>query len=211
MTRKSVFIAAVAAALAVPSIAQIATPTPTRAIAVAPDLSKVTAGTYAVDTHHTQVGWDVSHLGFNDYYGIFGGATGRLMIDPADPTGASVSIDIPIAAVATTRQALTDHLMKADFFDVANHPVATFRSTAVTVDGTRAKIAGNLTLRGVTKPIVLDARIVGAGANPVNKKSTIGFEATAVVKRSDFGIMYGLPAIGEMVELRISAAFEKVA
>jgi polyisoprenoid-binding protein YceI len=164
-----------------------------------------------VDTHHTQVAWEVNHLGFNDYFGIFGGSTGSLTIDPANPAAASVSIDIPLAAVATTRQGLTDHLQKAEFFDVANHPVATFRSTGVTVTGTTAKIAGNLTLRGVTKPIVLDAHFTGAGSNPMNKKATIGFEGTTTIKRSDFGVMYGLPVVGDVVDLRISAAFEKAA
>ncbi|HVR89714.1 MAG TPA: YceI family protein [Novosphingobium sp.] len=214
MNRKLVLIATAAVALAAPAIAQMTAPAPAPVVRAAGgtlDVSQITAGTYAVDTNHTQVVWTANHLGFNAYTGIFGGATGSLTIDPAHPAGASVSIDIPLASVATTRQGLTDHLMKPDFFDVANHPVATFRSTAVTVDGTKAKIAGNLTLRGVTRPIVLDAHFTGAGNNPMNKKATIGFEGTAVIKRTDFGIMYGLPGVGEMVDLRISAAFEKSA
>ena len=213
MTRKFVLIAA-AVALAAPALAQMTAPVTAPVVRPAGgtlDVSKIVAGTYAVDTNHTQVGWEANHLGFNNYYGIFGGATGSLTIDPAKPSAASVSIDIPLSAVATTRQGLTDHLMKADFFDVVKTPIATFRSTRVTVDGTKAKIAGNLTLRGVTKPIVLDAHFTGAGTNPMNKKATIGFEGTAVIKRTDFGIMYGLPGVGEMVHLRISAAFEKPA
>lgn len=76
--------------------------------------------------------------------------------------------------------------------------------------GTHAWITGDLTLRGVTKPVVLDAHFVGAGAKPLSKKATIGFEATTSVNRSDFGIAYGLPAVGDHVELRITAAFERV-
>ena len=205
---------AVALALAAPAVAQMTAPTQsvvTRAVGGSSNVSLISAGTYSVDTNHTQVAWAVNHLGFNVYNGIFGGATGSLTLDPARPAAASVSIDIPIAAVVTTRQGLTEQLQKPEFFDVANTPLATFRSTRVTISGTKAKIFGNLTLRGVTRPVVLDAHFVGAGVNPMNKKATIGFEATASVSRSDFGIMYGLPGVGNQVELRITAAFERAA
>lgn len=216
MTRKFTILSAAALAVAAPALAQMTANAPAiapvvRAAGGTADLSKVAKGTYAVDTNHTQVGWEVNHLGFNPYFGIFGGATGSLTIDPANPGATTVAIDIPLSSVATTRQGLTDHLMKPDFFDVSNHPVATFRSTGVMADGTKAKIVGDLTLRGVTKPVVLDAQFIGAGVNPMNKKATVGFVASARIKRTDFGIMYGLPGVGEMVDLKISVAFDKAA
>ena len=194
---------AVALTVAAPAVAQ-------RALPGTADVSRVKAGNYVADPNHTQIAWTVSHLGFNLYNGIFGNATGTLTLDPAKPGASSVSIDIPLAKVVTTRDGLTTHLQGPDFFEVAKYPTATFRSTSVTVKGTTAKIAGNLTIRGITKPIVLDARFVGAGLNPRNKKETVGFEATGRVTRTDFGILYGLGEVGEQVDLRITVGFEKV-
>lgn len=198
------FLIAAALTVAVPAVAQ-------RALPGTADVSRITAGHYVADPNHTQIAWSVSHLGFNIFNGIFGNATGTLTLDPAKPGASAVSIDIPLAKVVTTRDALTAHLQTPDFFDAAKYPVATFRSTNVTVSGTNAKIAGNLTIRGITKPIVLDAHFVGAGVNPRSKKQTVGFEATGRVTRTDFGIMYGLGEVGEQVDLRITVGFEKVA
>jgi polyisoprenoid-binding protein YceI len=162
-----------------------------------------------VDTAHTQVAWAVNHLGFNVYHGLLGGATGTLTLDPARPAAASVTIDIPLAQAVTTSTGLDKHLATADFFDTAKYPTAQFRSTSVAVTGTRARITGNLTLRGVTRPVVLEAVFTGAGPNPMNKKPTVGFEATTSIQRSQFGMGYGLPAVGDKVDLRITAAFER--
>ena len=175
----------------------------------APDPARVTGGTYAVDSSHTQVMFKVDHLGFNSYFGIFGGATGSLTLDRARPGAASVSIVVPIEMVVTTSGGLNTHLKGPDFFDVAKFPTATFKSTSVAVSGTTARIAGTLTLKGVTRPIVLDAKFTGAGGNPMSKSETIGFEATTTVKRSDFGISYGVPMVSDVVPLTITAAFEK--
>jgi len=195
----------VAALLAVPVIAQQMPTVPPGAL----EPARVQAGRYTVDTDHTQVAFTVNHLGFNSYYGIFGGATGELTLDPARPTAAAVTITIPIDKIATTSEALNTHLKGADFFDTARFPTATFRSTAVEASGNRARITGNLTLKGVTKPVVLDAQFTGAGPHPMNRKLQVGFEATTTVKRSDFGISYGIPLVTDDVPLRITVAFEK--
>jgi polyisoprenoid-binding protein YceI len=192
------------ATAAVPVIAQMPTTPPG-----APDPARVKAGTYAVDSHHTQILFQVNHLGFNSYYGIFGGGTGSLTLDPAKPATASVSIEIPINLMVTTSNELNTHLKTPDFFDAAKFPTATFKSTSVAVDGAKAKITGNLTLKGVTKPVVLDAWFTGAGLGPMNKAETVGFEATTTVKRSDFGISYGVPLVSDEVPLKITVAFEK--
>ncbi|WP_414901359.1 YceI family protein [Sphingomonas flavalba] len=173
------------------------------------DPSRVAAGTYQADSAHTQVAWSVNHLGFNAFHGLIGGATGTLTIDPARLADAAVSITIPVKRVVTTSTALDKHLLSPDFFDAATFPTATFRSTGVMVDGTRAKITGVLTLRGVTRPVTLDARFVGAGANPMSKAQTVGFEATTTIRRSDFGIRFGVPAVSDEVPLAITVAFEK--
>jgi polyisoprenoid-binding protein YceI len=195
---------------AVPLIAQSAPQIPG-----AIDAKRVAAGSYAADAGHTLVGWRVSHFGFNDYFGIFGDITGTLQIDPAKPNASKVEMTIPIAKVTTASAGLTSHLLRAgkdggkpDFFGPTPAD-AKFVSTSVMAKGNSAKIMGDLTMNGVTKAVTLDAKFTGAGNNPFNKKATVGFEATTTIKRSDFGINYALPMIGDAVKLDISVAFEK--
>ena len=183
----------------------------------APDKTRVTAGTYAADAGHTMVVWEVDHLGFSKYTGIFGDVTGTLVLDPKNPAAAKVDVTIPVAKVTTASAGLTSHLLRAgkdggkpDFFG-ASPADAKFVSTSVVLDddGDEAKVTGNLTLNGVTKPVTLDVDFHGAGTNPYNKKATVGFQAETTIKRSDFGIAYGIPAVSDAVELEIHAAFEK--
>lgn len=203
----TVFRIVLAAALAAgPLVALAEAPPP---VAGAPDVARVAAGRYVVEPNHTQVVWSVNHLGFTILTGIFASGSGSLTIDPAHPRAAQVSVDFPLAAVTTTREAFTKHLQTPDLLDSAAHPLASFHSTSVAVTGKTAKIAGTLTLRGVTKPVVLDARFMGAGINPNSKKPTIGFEATTSIKRSDYGIVYALPGVADRIDLVIHAAFER--
>ncbi|MBP6379059.1 MAG: YceI family protein [Sphingorhabdus sp.] len=173
------------------------------------DAARVAAGTYAVDSRHSQVNWQVNHFGFNDYFGLFGDIKGTLQIDPANPAAAKVDVTIPISSVATSSQGLTDHLKTADFFDVAKFESARFVSTSVVVDGQKAVIKGDLTMLGVTKPVELETRFEGAGNNPMNKKATVGFHAATTLKRSEWGMTKYVPVVGDDVKLRISVAFEK--
>ncbi len=182
------------------------------------DPKLVTAGTYEVEKTHAQIIWSVNHFGFNDYFGLFGEPTGTLTLDPAKPNDAKVSIDIPINQIATSSKGLTEHMLRpgkdgkpADFFDVTAHPAAKFVSTSVVASGNTAKIMGNLTLNGVTKPVTLDTKFIGVGTNPFRRKETIGFHATTKIKRTDWGMGYALPLVGDEVSLTISVAFEKTA
>ena len=212
--RRIIPLAALAAAVvAVPAvIAQNAATVPG-----APDKTRVAAGTYAADAGHTMVVWEVDHFGFSKYTGIFGDVTGTLVIDPANPAAAKVDVTIPVAKVTTASSGLTGHLLRAgkdggkpDFFGPAPAD-AKFVSTRVVLDddGDEATVTGNLTLNGVTKPVTLDVDFHGAGNNPFNKKATVGFEAEGKIRRSDFGIAYGIPMVSDEVELEIHAAFEK--
>ncbi|UUR09264.1 YceI family protein [Sphingomonas glaciei] len=195
------------AALALAGTAAIAAqPAPQSAAAAA---RLVQAGRYTVDANHTQVVWSVDHFGFSRLYGMVGAMSGTLNIDPANTRNAKVAIDIPLSGLTVTSPGFAKHLATADLFDTAKFPTARFVSRSVTVRGTQATIAGDLTLRGVTKPLTLDARLHGAGANPMNKKQTVGFSATATLKRSDFNLGYAVPAVSDDVKLEITAAFEK--
>ena len=196
-------LAVVSLLLAAPSMAQMPKLAPG-----APIASRVVAGTYAIEPAHSQVLFMVNHLGFSEYSGQFTNPTGTLTLDPAHPGRSKVEINFPIKDVRTTVTALDEHLQKPEFFDAAKFPLGHFVSTKVVAQGMRATITGNLTLKGVTKPVVLQARFVGAGKAPMGPpKLNFGFAATTSIKRSDFGISYGVPLVSDEVDLTINAAF----
>ena len=185
---RSVPIALTLALAATPVVAQMPAPG-------SMSTAGITAGTYKVDPGHTQVAWTLNHLGFSLYHGLFGNPSGTLTIDPAKPNAAALTITFPIAGVSTTSDKLNTHLLSPDFFDAAKFPTAT--------------VVGNLTLKGVTKPVTLAVTFTGAGTNPMSKATTVGFSASGKIKRSDFGISYGVPAVGDEVDLALTGAFEK--
>jgi len=180
----------------------------------APDPTRISGGTYKADPVHSLVEWEVSHFGFNEYFGIFGDVSGTLMLDPDNLEAAKVDVVIPIATVTTASAELTSHLLRPgeggkspDFFG-ADPKAARFVSTAVTVNEMEAEITGDLTINGITKEVTLDAEFVGAGVNPFNEKETVGFEAETTITRSDFNVNYAIPLVSDEVELEISVAFE---
>jgi polyisoprenoid-binding protein YceI len=200
----------VSAALLLISPALTAQPSaPPRPIPGAPDTTRISGGAYTADAGHTLVGWRVSHFGFNDYFGQFGNISGTLTLDRARPANSALDITIPMSGISTASTGLTAHLQRADFFDAANHPTARFVSTRIVPRGNNATITGNLTIRGQTHPVTLNARFVGAGANPMNRRETVGFHATARINRSQWGIAYAVPLVSDAVQLDISAAFER--
>lgn len=190
----------VLAGLAAPACAQVANH----------DASKVDAGTYAVDPNHTQVGFGVSHMGFTTYYGHFADASGTLELTPKNPAGSKLTVSVPTASVSTTSEKLDGELKGDQWFDAAKYPTITFASTQIVPSSHgEAKVTGNLTMHGVTKVVTFDAKFVGAGTNPLDKKYTVGFAITGVVSRSDFGVKTYVPLIGDEVAITISGAFEK--
>ena len=169
------------------------------------------SGTYNVEPIHAMVMFGVSHFGFSNYYGQFPGATGTLTLDAANPAASHLEVSVPVANVWTASDKLTGELKSADWLDAAKYPAMTFKSTSITVTGpTTADVAGDLTIHGVTKPVVLKATFKRGAVFPLNKKYMIGFDATGHVKRSDFGITkYVNFGLGDDVDLIISAPFEK--
>ena len=180
------------------------------------DAARVQAGTYKTDKNHSIIGWRYNHFGFNDYFGIFGDVDATLTIDPANVSAAKVEATIPINPTVPS-QGFHDHLLregrdggKPDFFG-PNPAAAHFVSTSVTRTGDHtADIAGDLTMNGVTKPVTIHAEFTGAGnAMMPPNKLTVGFEGTATIKRSDWGLSTFAPMVGDEVELQITTAFEK--
>ncbi len=173
------------------------------------DPNQVRAGTYSLDADHGKITWSVSHLGYSTYYGQFTGVSATLDLDPKAPAKSRLSASIPLGGVLTGSAALERNLAGPDFFDTVRFPVATFTATGIEATSpTTARITGDLSLRGVTKSIVLDANFNQAGINPMDKRYSVGFDGRAVVKRSDFGINAFLPLLGDEVTLRIEGEFK---
>ena len=171
--------------------------------------SEVTAGAYKLDSSHGNITWSVDHMGFSTYTGQFVNVQAELSLNTSNPSASSLTATIPLTDVLTGSEGLTRHLQTADFFDTANHPTATFVSRSVTVDAAdanEATVVGDLTLRGVTKPVTIEVEFNQAGPSMGSYKA--GFDGEATIKRSDFGITYGIPmGLGDEVKLHIEGEF----
>ena len=172
--------------------------------------AEVEAGDYRLDSSHGRITWKINHLGFSDYVGQFVNVQAELKLDPDNPENASLTATIPIADIAPNHDGLKRHLLNADFFDVENHPTATFRSTRIVLDApgsNEADVYGDLTIKGITKEVKIEVEFNQAGSMRGTYRA--GFDGEATIKRSDFGINYGLPALGDEVELHIEGEFVK--
>ena len=202
MTSRKLLIAA-GAAMLITGAAQAAGP-------ANPDPTSVQPGTYKVESGHTRIEFSLSHMGFSTWYGDFTGASGSLTIDPRQPAAGQLSITLPIGSISTTSAKLDDELKAPDYLDATQFPTATFVSSRIVPKGAgQADVMGQLTLHGVTHPLTLHVKFNGAGINPFSKEYTVGFDATGMIKRSDFGVAKLVPLIGDEVELRLSGAFTK--
>ncbi|MDH5327381.1 MAG: YceI family protein [Gammaproteobacteria bacterium] len=160
---------------------------------------------YTIDPAHTYPHFKISHLGFSTMLGRFNVSSGKLTMDRAKGTG-SVEIEVDVNSIDTGHAKRDKHLRSPDFFNVAEFPKMTFKSTKVNIKkDNSAVVKGNLTLMGITKPITLNVKSINCGVHPFSKKDVCGFDATGSFKRSDFGMKYGLPAIGDDVTLIIEA------
>lgn len=192
--------------LAAPALAQSISTTPEQP--GQPDASAVIAGTYQVDPAHTQVLWEVNHMGLSSLAGMFGASEGTLVLDPENLSATALDVSFEIGEISVTFAPFADHLLSDDFFASAVHPSARFVSAAVEadVDGT-ARITGDLTIKDITQEITIDAIFVGAGINPMDEKLHVGFSGTATFQRSDFDLGAYAPAVSDEVRLEINAAF----
>lgn len=172
--------------------------------------SEVRAGAYDLDSGHGKITWSVDHMGFSTYYGQFVNVQAQLTLDPANPANSSLTATIPLTEVDSNSDGLDRHLQTADFFDTANHPTATFVSRSITLDAddaNEATVVGDLTLRGVTRPVTMEVEFNQAGPSMGNTYKA-GFDGEATIKRSEFGITYGVPmGLGDDVKLHIEGEF----
>lgn len=171
--------------------------------------AEVRAGTYALDAAHGKITWSVDHLGFSTYYGQFVNVQAELRLDPANPSASTLTATIPLTEVDSNSDGLDAHLQTADFFDTANHPTATFVSRSITIDSddpSEADVLGDLTIRGVTRPVTMEVEFNQAGPSMGNTYK-VGFDGEAKIKRSEFGVNYALPAVSDEVKLHLEGEF----
>lgn len=155
---------------------------------------QVFAAEYTLDTPgmHAAINFRANHLGYSFVTGRFDKFSGNFSFDKADPANAKVKIEIDASSINTNHEKRDEHLRSADFFDVENHGTATFESTSVTPTGDNtAKITGNLTIRGVTKEVTLDATYIGEGDDPWGGYRA-GFSATGEIVPAEFGMPHGV-------------------
>lgn len=163
------------------------------------------SGTYAMDPGHTNVLASWTHFGFSKPTAHFGLTEGTLVYDAADVGNSSVNVSLSMTDLTSFVPALDEHLKNADFFDAGQFPTATFKSTHVEAAGTnKLTVTGDLTIKGITKPVTLDVVLNGAGMHPMLKKQAIGFSATGSIKRSDFDVAAYAPNISDDVQLSIT-------
>ena len=181
--------------------------------AVLPLAAAAAPENYTVDPIHSFANFSIDHLGFTTIYGRFDKSAGKFAIDLAAKTG-SVEFTVETASVTTgdsdrggRPRSRDDHLKSADFFNVAEFPRMSFRSTGAKFSGEDvAEIEGQLTLIGATKPLVFKAERWKCAPHPFSKKEMCGGNFIGSLKRSDFGMKFGIPAIGD--EIRLTIGFE---
>jgi len=163
------------------------------------------SGTYVLDPKHTDVIVQWNHFGFSNPSAHFGQVDGRIVYDADNVAASSVEVTIPVAALETHVPAFNEHMLSGDFFDAQAFPVITFASTEVAgAGGNRLSVKGDLTIKGITRPVELDVTVNGFAAHPMTQRMTAGFDATATLKRSDFGLGAYAPNVSDELQLRIT-------
>jgi polyisoprenoid-binding protein YceI len=172
------------------------------AAASAPALA---AQKYDIDQNHTYVTFSYNHLGFSNPVLHMEKISGDFELDTADLTKSTISVTLPLDGLHTGVAKLDDDLKAPGFFDAAQFPDIRFKSTKVEKSGANGlKISGDLTVHGVTKPVVLDATINKIGDNPMSNRPSAGFDATVTLKRSEFGVGKLVPNVSDEVKVHIS-------
>lgn len=175
------------------------------AVASVATLSLAKPVAYQIDPQHSATVFSWSHFAFSTPSANFSDIQGTINVDNAKPANSSVNVNIPVSSINTNVKALDEHIQTADFFDAAKYPNITFKSTKVQALGkNKYKITGDLTVKGVTKPVVLDAVLNKQAVHPMTKLQTVGFNATTSFNRSAFGIGGYVPNVGDKVTVNIT-------
>lgn len=161
---------------------------------------------YDFDKSHAILGFSYNHLGYSTTEGFFRDWDGTLVIDQDEPSNSSIEFVIDVNSLDTFFPDRDKHFLSADFFNAENFPKATFKSTSVEKTGdTTLKVSGDLTIKDITKPAVLDVTVTTIGEHPMAKKPAAGFDVSTVIKRSDYGMDMYVPYVGDEVTVHFNA------
>ena len=175
------------------------------AVAIASSVTLAAPVDYKIDPTHTATVFSWNHFGFSTPSANFTDIQGVIKVDNAKPANSSVEVTIPISSVNTNVPALDKEFQEEAWFNAAKYPNITFKSTKVeTKDKKHFKITGDLTVKGVTKPVILDAVLNKQGEHPMAKVPAIGFNATTSFNRSAFGIGNYVPNVGDKITVNIT-------
>ena len=175
------------------------------AVAVASSLTVAAPVAYKIDPTHTATVFSWNHFGFSTPSANFTDIQGVIKVDTAKPSASSVDVTIPVSSVNTSVTALDKEFQEDGWFNAGKYPNITFKSTKVeTKDKKHFKITGNLTVKGITKPVVLNAVLNKQGIHPMTKAPAIGFNATTSFNRSEFGIANYVPNVGDKITVNIT-------
>lgn len=174
------------------------------------------ASTWEIDTAHAAGNFSVKHLVISNVNGTLGDVTGKVEVDDKDVTKSKVEAAIDLKGINTKQPKRDDHLRSPDFFDVEKFPTLTFKSTKIEKgEGMKLKVSGDLTMHGVTKPVVLDGELTAEVVNPFSGAKARGFSGTTTLNRKDFGLNWnksleaGGVLVGEDVKVSIEAELVK--
>ena len=190
-----------------PAIVKFALTAALASASVAAGISAAAAApvTYQMDPNHTNVTASWSHFGFSNPVAHFGQVDGAIVYDADNVGQSTVNVTIPLAGLNAYVEKFNQHLRSADFFDADKFPTITFKSTRVeAAGGNKLRVFGDLTVHGVTKPVVLDTTLNKIGEQPMEKRAAAGFDATTTIKRSDFGVGKYAPNVSDEVIIRIT-------
>ena len=167
---------------------------------------------FQIDPAHTNIVFIVNHLGYSNMIGQFQEFDGEFALDGNNHSGGMVNFTIKTGSVDTDHEARDDHLRSPDFFNAAEFPEMTFKSTSVSGSDKKLQVTGDLTLLGVTKPVTLDVDVNDMKPHPLPQYNGVlvaGFSARSTIKRSDFGMKYALGGIGDEVHLLLEVEGHK--
>ena len=174
-------------------------------LAAAPFAAQAEPEAWTLDPSHSQILFTYNHLGYSTGHGMFSGFEGDIMFDQEDPANSTVEVSFPVRSMMTGWQQRFEHFMSDDFFGAGEDDMVTFTSTSIEVTGEdTAKITGDLSMNGVTKEVVLDAKLNQVADHPMENKPWAGFDATTTVLRSDYNVGAFAPYVSDEVEVTIS-------
>ena len=148
------------------------------------------ANTYMIDTTHSTVGFSVKHLTVSTVPGNFKDFSGTIFLDPAKPTATMIEATIETKSINTNNEKRDTHLRSADFFDADANPTITFKSTSVTADGNTYNVSGDLTIKGVSRKVMIPMELSGPVKSPMNGNMVIGLSKQTKINRQDYGVKW---------------------